>query len=78
MKNKYILVLPLLLLFSASAILFTSKPVINDSLDPETCNCSGPKASKLNLDNNLINFAATNFILLGQSVPDDLAPSLFL
>ena len=52
MKNKYILVLPLLLLFSASVILFTSKPVINDSLDPATCNCSGPKASKLNLDNN--------------------------
>ncbi len=52
MKNKYILVLPLLILIFASAILFTSKSVINDSLDPATCNCSGPKASKSNLDNN--------------------------
>ncbi len=52
MKNKYILVLPLLLMVSASAILFTSKPVINDLLDPATCNCSGPKASKSNLENN--------------------------
>ena len=52
MKNKYFLVLPLLLLVFASAILFASKPAINDSLDPATCNCSGPKASKSNLDNN--------------------------
>ena len=28
-------------------------------------------------NNNLSNVAATNFILLGQSVPDDLAPPLF-
>ena len=31
-----------------------------------------------NFENNLSHIAATNFILLGQSVPDDLAPSLFL
>ena len=30
-----------------------------------------------NFDNNLSNVAATNFILLGQSVPDDVAPPLF-
>ena len=30
-----------------------------------------------NFENNLGNVAATNFILLGQSVPDDIAPSLF-
>ena len=29
-------------------------------------------------DNNLGQIAATNFLLLGQSVPDDLAPSLFI
>jgi len=28
-------------------------------------------------NNNLSNIAATNFLLLGQAVPDDLAPSLF-
>ena len=28
-------------------------------------------------NNNLSNIAATNFILLGQTVPDDLAPALF-
>ena len=28
-------------------------------------------------NNNLSNIAATNFLLLGQTVPDDLAPSLF-
>ena len=28
-------------------------------------------------DNNLSQIAATNFLLLGQNVPDDLAPSLF-
>jgi len=31
-----------------------------------------------NCENNLSHVAATNFILLGQSIPDDLAPSLFL
>ena len=30
-----------------------------------------------NYNNNLSNIAATNFLLLGQAVPDDLAPSLF-
>ena len=30
-----------------------------------------------NYNNNLSNVAATNFILLGQPVPDDLAPPLF-
>ena len=28
-------------------------------------------------NNNLSNVAATNFILLGKAVPDDLAPPLF-
>ena len=28
-------------------------------------------------NNNLSNIAATNFLLLGQAIPDDLAPSLF-
>jgi len=46
MKNKYALVLPLLVLLSASAIFLTSKPVINDTLDPVKCNCSGPKPYK--------------------------------
>ena len=31
----------------------------------------------VDFNNNLSNVAATNFILLGQSVPDDLAPPLF-
>ena len=30
-----------------------------------------------NYENNLSHVAATNFVLLGQSVPDDLAPALF-
>ena len=30
-----------------------------------------------NIENNLSHVAATNFVLLGQTVPDDLAPSLF-
>ena len=30
-----------------------------------------------NFNNNLSNVAATNFILLGQSLPDDMAPPLF-
>ena len=52
MKNKYMLVLPLLVLLSAFAIFLISKPVINDTLDPATCNCSGPKASQSKLINN--------------------------
>jgi len=31
-----------------------------------------------NCENNLSHVAATNFILLGKSIPDDLAPSLFI
>ncbi len=31
-----------------------------------------------NFENNLSNVAATNFVLLGESIPDDLAPPLFL
>jgi hypothetical protein len=30
-----------------------------------------------NCENNLSHVAATNFVLLGQAVPDDLAPALF-
>ena len=52
MKNKYMLALTLLVLLSTSAIFLTSKPVINDTLDPTNCNCSGPKASKSNLISN--------------------------
>ena len=52
MKNKYFIVLPFILLLSASTILLTSKPVINDPFDPATCNCSGPKTSKSKLNSN--------------------------
>ena len=31
-----------------------------------------------NFENNLSHVAATNFVLLGQRVPDDLAPALFV
>jgi len=30
-----------------------------------------------NFENNLSHVAATNFLLLGHTAPDDLAPSLF-
>ncbi len=52
MKNNYILLLPLLVLLSLSVIFLTSKPVINDTLNPKECNCSGPKTSKSNSINN--------------------------
>ena len=52
MKNKYTLVLPLLLFISTAFIFLTSKPVIDDPLDSTNCNCSGPKASKLEPDSN--------------------------
>ena len=52
MKNKYILAIPLLILLSLSTFFLISKPVINNSLDPAECNCSGPKASKSKLSNN--------------------------
>ena len=52
MKNKYMLV-PLLLFFISTAfIFFTSKQVIDDPLGSTNCNCSGPKASKLEPDSN--------------------------
>ena len=35
------------------------------------------KAFGENFENNLSHVAATNFVLLGQTVPDDLAPALF-
>jgi len=50
MKNNYMLALPLLIFISAAAIFLISKPEINDPLDASNCNCSGPKASKLNQD----------------------------
>ena len=52
MKNKYMLLLPLIVFLSASAIFLTSKPVVNDALDPAKCNCSGPKASQSKSINN--------------------------
>ena len=35
------------------------------------------KPFSVNHNNNLSHVAATNFVLLGQAVPDDLAPALF-
>ena len=52
MKNKYIFILLLLLLLSSTIIFLISKPVTDDSLDPATCNCSGPKVSNSKLNNN--------------------------
>tara|TARA_B100001029_G_C14932495_1_gene378476 strand:+ start:310 stop:468 length:159 start_codon:yes stop_codon:yes gene_type:complete len=52
MKNKYILLLPFLLFISTAAIFLTSKPVTDVPLDIENCNCSGPKASKLETDSS--------------------------
>tara|TARA_B100000965_G_scaffold64259_1_gene50076 strand:+ start:340 stop:492 length:153 start_codon:yes stop_codon:yes gene_type:complete len=48
MKNKYILLLPLLLFISTASIFLISKPTANDPLDSTNCNCSGPKAAKTN------------------------------
>ena len=52
MKNKYILVLPLLLFISTAAIFLTSMPDTDVPVDIENCNCSGPKAFKLETDSN--------------------------
>ena len=52
MKNKYMLVLPLLLFISTAYIFLTSEPVIDNPLDTTNCNCSGPKASKLEPESN--------------------------
>ena len=52
MKNKYMIVLSLLVLLSASVTFLISKPVINDALDPAMCNCGGPKANQSKLINN--------------------------
>ena len=52
MKNKHVLFMSLLILILAFVAFITPQPFINDQLDPAQCNCSGPKASKSQLNDD--------------------------
>ena len=52
MKNKHVLFMSLLILIFASVAFLSPQSFINDQLDPAQCNCSGPKASKSQLNDD--------------------------